>query len=839
MMTSDKTKQTNDLTGIREYDAVNECFVMNDGSYMDIIKIRCHDLENSDPDIVTAECYALLKWIKTYPYEYEIVGLNFPVNTTEQQNAIEHIMGRTENPQHLYYLNQKYTELKVIDNKMIERQFYLFLFYENSDELRLQRNKTLIQLGQAALAETITRKQKELVLYKINNKNLQVSKKKMNSYEKPDYYNVSKEEKERNEKLGYDKRLMDSIGVAGGISFVNDDRFSLTGTGYEACLYVYDYPEKDLDVFWLAYLFNIDNAITCVHISPKNMLEVKKNIKKSLLEQESRVKMARDATEIRDAQQSYEENLETYEEIQALKEIILAVGARIYLAADTYEELDTVVAATIADLESDDFNCCIYLNEQEADWRAVYQPYSKQMKNVVCAKQGNPFKSMTLAFGNPFHFCCLMDPYGDYFGLTKSTNGPVIFDKYYKTKRRLSYNGFACGVMGSGKTTFLKKMEESDVIRGNFFRGFDVSGEWFDLVQEQGGKIIALDGAGGRINVLEVLKTSENEGTSYKMHISKCSLIYHYLKPSAVDEELLEFEKLLSWLYQDKGLLDEKGRPAQGKITGLPHEAYPTFSEFFAFLEKLLKEISFDGKGDAERRELEFTVDYWVKIKQCIGNVIDTYADIFDGYTTIENILETQVVIYDIRGLARMKETIFDAVMFSALSLGYDNLIQIGSIMKDGWEKWKGGDEEHGIHWLDITRFTIAVDEMHRIINARKLMALDLLLQYAREARKYFGGIWFATQSINDLFPDGSDGYGEEQLKKLFQLCQYKVIMHQGSETVPKLKSLFDGEIPEKELLDVRNFEQGECIMNISGDTNIHMKVFITDEEELLFKGGA
>ena len=109
---SDKgIKGMKDLIGIKDYDDVNNCFVMTDGSLLDILKIRGHDLLNSDMDKVTYECYTLLKWIKIYPAEYEIIGLNFPVDTTEEQIYFEHIIERTENPQHLHYLKQKLDEL--------------------------------------------------------------------------------------------------------------------------------------------------------------------------------------------------------------------------------------------------------------------------------------------------------------------------------------------------------------------------------------------------------------------------------------------------------------------------------------------------------------------------------------------------------------------------------------------------------------------------------------------------------------------------------------------------------------------------------------------------------
>lgn len=840
-MTFDKkAKGINALTEINHYDEVNECFVMNDGSMLDIIKIRGHDLLNSDEDKILYECFTLLKWIKTYPHDYEIIGMNFPVDTTEQQLYFEHIIGRTENPQYHYYLNQKLEELKTIDQKMVEKQFYLFLFYESETELHLQREKTLMQLGKASLTETIPRFHKELVLYKMNNKNLPVPKEKIRQHNGggQSYYYMTPKQEEKNKEAGYDITMLDHIGVVGNVSFPTDDRFVKTGTGYEACIYVYEFPET-LERHWMSQLFNIDHAITSIHLSPKNMNEVKKNINKSLGEQESRLSMATKATDIRDARQDYEENLRLYEEIQSLGEIILSTCIRLYLSAPTFNELDALVAATVDDLEADNFKSCIYLNEQEADWKAVYAPYSKQMLNPLTAKKGNPFKATTLAFGDPFHFSSLMDPSGDYFGLTCSTSGPVMWDSFLKTKIRKYYNLVIWGEMGSGKSTILKKLFKSRVIRGDYVRGFDVSGEWVDLVNEFGGSIISLDGSDGRINDLEVIRTSEDENTCYKQHIGKLSTIYRYLKPSATDDEIFEYENLLSNLYITAGLLDERGIPVNGRITGLSHDKYPTYSDLYSYIDDVIENTTFDGLSDAKTQEVSAMIDEYVKIKRTIGNLITSYGEIFDGPTTIEDILDDQIVFYDIRGLGRMKPEIFDAVMFKALSICYDNCIRIGSVMKKKYEQWESGDHENGLHAYDVTYFTIIVDEYHRIINARKLMATEQILMYEREARKFFGGVWFASQSVNDSVPDSSDSYGVDQMKKVFELCQYKIIMQQDSSNIPKLKQLFHGEIPDQEIEQVPRFETGQCILNIKGDTSVLMNVFITDEEKHMFKGGA
>lgn len=828
-----------ELTDIKDYDEVLECFVMKEG-LMDIIKIRGHDLINSDEDKVLYECYTLLKWIKTYPYEYELIGMNFPVDTTEQQLYFEHIIARTENPQHLHYLWQKLSELRTIDQRMIEKQFYLVLFYDSEENLKLQREKTLMQLGKAALVETIPRFHKEMVLYKINNKNLPVPKEKIRQHNERQgaYYQTSVDQERKNKEAGYNLELLSDVGVVGNISFPTDDRYVKTGTGYEACIYVYGYPEK-LDRHWLCKLFNVDHAITSVHLSPKNMKEVKKNINKSLGEQESRITMAVKATEIRDARQDYEENLRLYEEIQSLGEIILSTCIRLYISAATYSELDALVAGTIDDLEADNFKASVYLNEQEADWKAVYEPYSRQILNPLTAKKGNPFKATTLAFGDPFHFSSLMDTSGDYFGLTCSTSGPVMWDSFLKSKTRKYYNFVEWGEMGSGKSTILKKQFKSRVIRGDYIRGFDVSGEWVDLVNEFGGVILSLDGSDGRINDLEVIRTSEDENTSYKQHIGKLSTIYRYLKPSASDDEIFEYENILSNLYMRMGLLDERGIPINGQITGFAHDKYPTYSDLYGYLEEIIENTSFEGLSDAKAQEISAMVDEYVKIKRTIGNLITSYGEIFDGPTTIEDILDNQIVFYDIRGLGRMKSEIFDAVMFKALSLCYDNCIRIGSVMKHKYEQWEAGDHENGLHIYDVTHFVIIVDEFHRIINAHKLMAIEQILMYEREARKFFGGIWFASQSVNDSVPDSTDSYGLEQIKKVFELCQYKIIMQQDSSNIPKLKQLFHGEIPDQELEQVSRFETGQCILNIKGDTSVLMHVFITEEEKQMFKGGA
>lgn len=72
----------------------------------------------------------------------------------------------------------------------------------------------------------------------------------------------------------YDPYLLEQIQPSGGITF-QDTRYVETGTGYETCIHVYDFPQK-LDDFWMAKVCNINNTVVTVDISTDNVMEVQK-----------------------------------------------------------------------------------------------------------------------------------------------------------------------------------------------------------------------------------------------------------------------------------------------------------------------------------------------------------------------------------------------------------------------------------------------------------------------------------------------------------------------------------------------------------------------------------
>lgn len=132
------------------------------------------------------------------------------------------------------------------------------------------------------------------------------------------------------------------------------------------------------------------------------------------------------------------------------------------------------------------------MNETKQDYCSIFESYTEQQKEKF-AVPGSILSSASLAAGNPFHFSSLEDPNGSFYGTTP-TMGQVLWDIFRKTKTRLHYNIAVFGTMGAGKSTILKKIAKDRVVRGDYVRTFDVSGENAMMCKELGGTIIKMDG---------------------------------------------------------------------------------------------------------------------------------------------------------------------------------------------------------------------------------------------------------------------------------------------------------------------------------------------------------
>lgn len=831
---STELKKYTSLSPVLWYEDDINCYVLRNNLYMDILQIKSKDLIHLSDDDVKLDCLKFIQLYRTYGDDIKIVGMNFPTDTSEQRRYIEKITERTTNSIYKKELEREDEKLLLIQKNLTEREYYVFCYGKNREVLIDNRNSLLGTLSGRKLVDTISRDKKQKILCKFNNP---MSRIELNEF--PSGKRYSYEEKKE---IGYDPNILEQIRPRGGITFRNSDIIKM-GDGLMMCLTVYEYPEE-LNFHWLGNVINQKGVISIMDISTqKDLFEVKRNINKSIKEQKGRYITSKDATDKDDAEAEYWKLKDNYKAISRLNEVIKNVRIHLYVSDFTYHGLAEKAANIKNELDTKGYKCAINLDEGKYDWQSMIYPNSKQ-ELFPNRREPQPIFSGTLAYGNPFHFSSLLDKNGFYMGESDATAGAVVPDFFHNDSQRGSYNGVIMGVMRSGKSTILKKMFRHRAIRGDFIRGFDVSGEWRDLVHQYGGVMIALDGNGGMLNPLEILKTSESETQSYTQHLNKLKTMYHFWVPEADSKELSEFENLLGKLYEQFQIIDSEGNPLPqngNRVTGLGSEFYPIFSDLLQLTKEEL-EKDYEDLPSVQKELLVEKLKRFSDISLTVENIIKNYGKMFNGQTSseIKDVLENQIVFFDITGLVKYSENIVDSQMFSALSLCYDNCVKIGSIMKKGWEEYQVNPEsETAIAWENITRFMILVDEAHRFINANKLTALDQLVVYEREAPKFFGGIWFASQSIRDFVPEGANKDGVSMIKKLFELSMYKIILRQDANCVNQLAEIFEGDVTRSELESVPSFERGQAILIISGTRNIRYHNRITKEEELLFKGGA
>ena len=636
------------------------------------------------------------------------------------------------------------------------------------------------------------------------------------------------------EEKGYNPQFIALYQPQGGIKF--EPNYVMLGNGYVSCVHIYKY-QSDVNDFWLEPIINMPNVICTTDLLSAKKNDSVETINKGLNEQSARFDEAKTSIEKKDAQRTYLELDQLYEQVN-VGEVLKYMHIRIYVKAKTIDELEIETKKVMEELESMNFRAAIFLNEQEWEWQSMFNSYTTQ-STYLNRRKGKEVPCHTIAGGYPFYYTNLIDPYGTYLGTTY-TGGTVIFDWFHRDLKRKNYNALMVGLMRSGKSTLLKKQVLERTIKGDKVRILDVTGEFSTEVKTLGGKQVALDGSEGIINPLQVYKTAINDdGTtnhevSFMQHLSKMKVFYNYLKPSANDDEKSMFTSLLRQLYIDKSLWS-KDPEIIWPITNASAEDFPIFSDL---LELVRNELYEDFELKILKETLtENTMNILSSIELTVKNLCEVYGKIFNGKSSLENFEDEQIVSFPIRSLMNMQGDIFQALLFNIMNMLWDGMIANGAHQFKLFNEGK-------LDFEDALRYAIILDEAHNIINTRDIAkpAVQYIERFMREAPKYFGGIFFVSHSINDFVPNyDSHNASEnaENIKKLFQLTQYKFIAQQDTSTLPIIKAIFEGQVTDSELQEIPKFETGHVLLCITGLKNVAFKVDIPDDEMLMFGGGA
>lgn len=152
-------------------DEKESCFLLENGTYMDMFQINSKDLASLPEDIVMFDNYTWDIFYKTYAKDIKILSFYFPADTLEQRNYILYKLYNTENPVFKDMLYDKLEEAEFIAKNRKDREYVLMFFASSVDDLREKRAVIYGNLSRPAvpLVRRITYEKKEKILYKLGN----------------------------------------------------------------------------------------------------------------------------------------------------------------------------------------------------------------------------------------------------------------------------------------------------------------------------------------------------------------------------------------------------------------------------------------------------------------------------------------------------------------------------------------------------------------------------------------------------------------------------------------------------------------------------------------------
>lgn len=650
---------------------------------------------------------------------------------------------------------------------------------------------------------------------------------------------LSKKELEKHTHQGYDIGLIRRTQPQGGL--LQKTNHLVFGDAYVSCIHLYQFP-KEPPLFWLATVSANENTIVKYDFQTVSKEVVLKDINKAIEEQRDRSKRERHQTD-RDKAADEQHFLTEYaRKLNQGREITKLVNIRIFVSAKTQQERDKTVAEYQKTLEGSNFKNVVAIGQQLEEWKALLRSPSQQIDHG--GREGVAAGTATIGGGYPFNFQFMIDPFGGFLGLT-DTGGVVIWDPFWITKTRKSFNFLLVGNSGFGKSTALKVIEEIAYAKGAIIRGFEKNKDWYKLIDAQNGYVLDLSGSDGMLNPLEPLATITNkEGThvdelgSYMQHRAGFFTKVKFMDPPIPDLNIQYFQRFLDMFYISKKLLpqdyirvyktyQERGVavPENLRIIGRERTTYPIVEEFYHFLHQEFSKPEYQKATETRKVAIE-------NFLTVIESMATTNGALFNGHTTLPNLDDVRVLFFDIDTLDNFDEPLKRCQLFMAVSLVWRQAMVNGLRMKQLLSAKQ-------ITRKAMTFFLFVLDECQVILNEELgTFVPRAILNFQQEMRKFSGGLGLATQSLETFLPSDPNSEYARLMRRIFARCQSKFFLNIDASEIDLTKKALGNLLTSSEYDSLTELEQGQMLAKFGGKETYRVNVMITDEQKELFDGG-
>ncbi|MGV0169081.1 hypothetical protein ACRYI5_10880 [Furfurilactobacillus sp. WILCCON 0119] len=215
--------------------------------------------------------------------------------------------------------------------------------------------------------------------------------------------------------------------------------------------------------------------------------------------------------------------------------------------------------------------------------------------------------------------------------------------------------------------------------------------------------------------------------------------------------------------------------------------------------------------------------------------MLQTHGDLYEGVTNLPDLSHESVVTYQTERLKSYGEGTFNAVMMSTLSMLQADIVNNG-------KKYRALVKAGQVRYEDAPNFEIHMDEVQTLLTPQHPTVARFIAEIMEQMRKNFCAMVMGAPSVQGIIipsePGKKDTPYQTDIKKIFELTNYRCFFHMAPEDIPLLRSALQKSISDATLSEVSELEKGSVFMNISGYRSLVFHVQPSDEQLARFDGG-
>ncbi len=568
------------------------------------------------------------------------------------------------------------------------------------------------------------------------------------------------------------------------------------GENYGKIYGVTRYPQT-ADIGWLSKITNIPSTVVSIGFNPIDNGSLISAINRSVTQQRGIAEGARDALSRQRAEKAADDGEKIIKQIDQEGETVGLMSVSVMPFAKDEKTFKKVCRRAESSVSILKCKMRAIPNLQKESFMNLSPSFPNQSKIESILQRIVPFS--TFIGGFPFASTGFNDGQGYYFAQDAS-GSLVVVDPWKRGNDRTNTNFVIMGNSGTGKSTCIKHILQSEYMKGTKILVIDPESEYKDLCKNLNGDVInAVGGSRGMINPLQVrpsprddesdkdkLYTDEYGLNDLALHMKNLEIFFNLYIPSISDMQRACLKKALIELYEKFGIVWDTD------VSKLSDEQFPIFKD--------LHDLVSEKAKNEERKDY---ADLEVLLTD-IATGSDSF--LWNGHSTIKT--DTNFICLDTHELQETSDHIKRTQYFNILTYC--------------WEQMSKNREE---------RVMLICDEAYLMIDQKVPQSPVYLRNVMKRARKYEGSLAIISHSVIDFLSESIKQYGQA----LLDVPCYKILLGTDGPNLKETAKLYDLTEAEQELLLAR--KRGHALFMV-GAKRLHIN-FEIPEYKMKYMGNA